>query len=310
MSKNILVTGGTGFIGHHLINELIKEKENKVFVIDNLSFGKRKYIKSKNDQIKLFHVSLTEKEKISKIIEKIKPEKVFHLGALHYIPYCLDNPEETFNVNVFGTYILLEILLHYKPKFIFFSSTAAVYKPDENKHSEENSLLEPIDIYGKTKLIGEILFHRYFLSTKVPTVIGRFFNVYGPEETNPHLIPSILEQICSKKKVIKIGNLFPKRDYIYVDDVVDAVIRCSQKIKRGFHIFNIGTGRSYSVQNIIKIIKKYYPEIIFKEEEKRKRSSNIERKDLCADIDKIKKQVGWKPRYDFEKGYQKLISYL
>ena len=136
-NKRILVTGGAGFVGHHLVQKLSDEQSNKIYIIDNLSFGKEELIPDRKNII--FYKSDVCSQEIVKIISRIKPQIVYHLAAIHHIPYCNEHPDEVFMVNVMGTRNLLNILLRIKPEFLFFASTAAVYAPEKGPHNEETS---------------------------------------------------------------------------------------------------------------------------------------------------------------------------
>lgn len=304
-NKRILVTGGAGFVGHHLVQRLSDEPSNKIYIIDNLSFGRKKLIPNKKNVI--FHKADIYSEETIKIISEIKPQVVYHLAAIHFVPYCNKHPEGTFIVNVMGTRNLLNVLLGIKPEFLFFASTAAVYSPAKGPHNEETSVIAPIDIYGSTKLIGEDLCYLFYKKTNVTTVIGRLFNIYGPGETNPHFIPSLMEQINKRVKIIKLGNLYPKRDYIHVKNIVDYLIKLYAEIDSGFHIFNIGTGKEYSVRETLKILNsivKHKLTIIQATGLKRK----VDRPHLLADIRKISQKVKKTDHIDFRQGLADLYK--
>ncbi len=298
-NKRILVTGGAGFAGHHLVQKLSDEQSNKIYIIDNLSFGKEELIPDRKNII--FYKSDVRSQEIVKIISRIKPQIVYHLAAIHHIPYCNEHPDEVFMVNVMGTRNLLNILLRIKPEFLFFASTAAVYAPEKGPHNEETSEISPIDVYGRTKLIDEDLCCLFYEKTKVKTVVGRLFNIYGPEETNPHVIPSLMEQINKRAKTIRVGNLYPKRDYIHVKDIVAYSFELCAAIDSGFHIFNIGTGKEYSVRETLSILKSFVNHkitIVQTEGLKRK----VDRPHLLADIRKISQRVKKASHIDFREG--------
>lgn len=220
--QRILVTGGAGFIGSHLVPRLL-EAGHHVLTIDNLSFGKMTYLPLTSDTFEFVKSDITDKVILAKILKKFEPQIVIHLAAIHYIPYCNAHPVKTTEINIMGTRILFEFCRKIELDLLFFASTAAVY-PIRDVANSENSQLGPIDIYGYTKVIGEDLAKLFYLETNIKTIIGRLFNVYGPNETNPHLIPEIIDQLKSGKREVHLGNLEPKRDYIHVEDVVTSII--------------------------------------------------------------------------------------
>lgn len=289
--KKILVTGGAGFIGSHLTKDLLTEGA-KVLVIDNLFVGKEEFIP---DGASFEEIDIRSKN-MKNIIEKFEPDVIIHLAAIHYIPYCNTNPEETYDVNVMGTRKLLEI--SHKIDFIFASS-ASVYPPVKGPLTE--NMHGPMDIYGKTKLIGEDLMK--LISERA--IITRFFNVYGSNDINPHLIPEIIKQMKEGKREIELGNITPKRDYIHVDDVCEAIIALLKH--RNLGTYNIGTGVEYSVKEVIEIISEIIGEKINIIQD-RGRMRKVERENLLADITKIKRDIAWKPRIKLKDGLRELLA--
>lgn len=296
--SRVLVTGGAGFIGSHLTRRLIDE-DAEILVIDNLFVGKEEFIP---EGVKFKKIDIRSKE-IGNIIKEFKPDIIIHLAALHFVPYCNAHPDETFDVNVMGTRNLLKWCNKLRPHpLIFFASSAAVYPPLEGPLAENmTDLGDPIDIYGKGKLIGEEIVRLYFPNS----IIGRIFNVYGPNDTNPHLIPEIIRQLQEGKRTVRLGNIAPKRDYIHVNDVCEAIITLIKHGKSG--IFNIGTGIEHSVKEVIKITSEVLgEEIQIVQDEKKVRK--VDREHLVADISKIRNEVGWKPKIRLKEGIKELIE--
>jgi UDP-glucose 4-epimerase len=212
---SVLVTGGAGFIGSSLVRKFL-EREYRVMVLDNFANGKREYLPHHPD-LHLFEGDVTNREDINGVLAH-KPSYIVHLAAHHFIPFCNAHPSETIRVNVFGTQTLLECIgqNRYVEKVVF-ASTAAVYAPQEQSCKETDPVM-PIDIYGISKRCGEDIVSLFSTQAGIPCVSARLFNVLGPRETNPHLLPDIIAQLRSGS-VIHLGNLIPKRDFIYVDDV-------------------------------------------------------------------------------------------
>ncbi|HQF15839.1 MAG TPA: NAD(P)-dependent oxidoreductase [Methanotrichaceae archaeon] len=290
IGERIAVTGGAGFIGSNLINKLI-ERKHEVLSLDNLFVGKRESVP---DGCHFHEVDVLSRD-ARVLLRKFEPDVVIHLAAVHYIPYCNANPERTFEVNVMGTRNILESC---EPDLFFFASSAAVY-PNLNIPLGEE-LSGPIDIYGKTKLIGEDLVKLH----RSRHFIGRFFNVYGSNDLNPHLIPEIVDQIKRGLREIALGNLTPKRDYIHVDDVTDAIIALLNSDKYG--TYNIGTGIEHSVLDIIRMISEDIGEDIRIIQDK-ERLRKVERESLAADNERLRSAIGWQPRVNFKDGICKLI---
>jgi UDP-glucose 4-epimerase len=301
MSK-ILVTGGAGFIGSAVIAHM-QQLGHEIFVIDNLSFGNRAFIKV--DDAAFNHEDILNRDSVMRIVGKIKPEIIIHLAAIHFIPYCNQHPYESSNINIRGTIHVLEAARKYGVSKVFFASTAAVY-PIYDDAVSENHETGPMDIYGLSKLTGEHLCNEFHLQTGIPVVLCRFFNAFGPNETNPHLIPEIQNQILTGARKIKLGNLTPKRDFIHTFDMAKAVEVLLSKVTSGIHVYNLGRGIEYSVTEIVDAFSAAIGEKIEIEVDPA-RVRKVERMHLLADVSKLK-SLGWEPKIGIEDGIKTLVQ--
>jgi UDP-glucose 4-epimerase len=232
----VLVTGGAGFIGSALVPELIINGYD-TFVVDNLSFGKRELLNIPDNRFIL--ADITDRQKIEQIVQETNPHWIVHLAAIHFIPYCNQHSYESVNINIQGTINILDAAKKSKNlKKILFASTAAVY-PIIDILIAESDTTNPLDIYGLSKLVGERLVNEFYLATSIPSIVCRFFNAFGPRETNPHLIPEIHRQIVDGSRKIKLGNLEPKRDFIHTSDMSLALRLLLEKFDSGLDTFNI-----------------------------------------------------------------------
>ena len=184
MKRRILVAGGAGFVGRRLVRAL--RDEHEVCVLDLLKFGNR-FSADDNANITLEKVDIRDPHSVAAVMERFRPEIVVHLAAIHFIPECEGDPLHAEDVNVLGTINLLRACPD-GTRFVFASS-GAVYRPDEVPHDELRSAVEPADVYGFTKLHAEH-YVRYFVRQRsLSGAIVRLFNVIGPGETSPHLLP-------------------------------------------------------------------------------------------------------------------------
>jgi len=300
----ILVTGGAGFIGSAVIAELQKY-DNQIYVIDNLSFGNRKFI-DVNDEC-FFKEDILNRPKMFEIFDKIKPELVIHLAAIHFIPFCNEHPYESSNINIQGTINVLDAAQKSGIKKLIFASTAAVYPIYDDAVSEEHEV-NPLDIYGLSKLAGERLCNEFYLISGIPTIVCRFFNAFGPNETNPHLIPEIQKQINEGLRTIKLGNLTPKRDFIHTQDMAKAIKLLSDKPMNDIQTYNLGRGIEYSVIEIVEAFERQLGEKIVIEQEQ-SRIRKVERMHLLADVSKLKTQTGWEPTWSIDDGVKTLLEF-
>jgi len=305
MPKRIIVTGGAGFIGSALIREL-KRHEYDIYVVDNLSFGNREFITLIPDE-NFFPADILDKTAVRTIFQQVKPDWLIHLAAIHFIPYCNQHPYESANINIQGTINVLDAGHKCKSvNKVFFASTAAVYPIYDTAVTEEMTT-GPLDIYGLSKLTGEHLCNEFHLRTGISTVIGRLFNAFGPNETNPHLIPEIQQQILDGKRTIQLGNLKPKRDFIHTYDMSRAIHSLMESSKIEIDTFNIGRGVEYSVTEIVDAFERELGKSI-KIEVDQNRVRKTERMHLLADVTKLKKTTGWEPEWDIDRGVRTLLT--
>jgi len=259
----ILITGGAGFIGRR-IEERLKDKYELII------FDKKKGLDITNPHD----------------FRGLETDCVIHLAAL----LKSRNPEEMLAVNLKGTMNVLEFCKAQRARLVFASS-AAVYGIVDSPIKEEAGK-HPASFYGLTKLFGEQLCD--FYHEHVDSIILRFFNVYGPGQEAGFLIPDIVSQLGNER--VELQNLFPKRDYIYVDDVAEAVQK-SLNLTSG-HTINIGTGKSYSAREIAE--KLAGGEAEFKEGTKN-------REDIYADISKARRLLDWEPKVSLDEGLKKVV---
>ena len=302
-SRRVFVTGGAGFIGSHLVERLL-ESGDRVLAFDDLSFGKRDLLPS-HERLEFVKGDVTHRDRLTGALLDFQPDTVIHLAAIHFIPYANDHPLDTVRVNIEGTRNLLDGCRKVKPEFVFFPSSAAVY-PISDKACGEAIPPAPTDIYGITKMVGEDLMRLFALDTGIRTVVGRFFNVYGPDETNPHVIPEIVRQLNTGTRRLVVGSLEPKRDFVHVKDVVEAILRMIRIYPGAFDVFNVGSACEHSVADIIRMCEEILEVKLDIEQDTRRFRVN-ERLHLLANISKIESRLGWRPATEPLDGLRALL---
>jgi len=302
--RNILITGGAGFIGSEL-GRLLSADGHTVHVLDDLSFGRRALAGVPDERF--YKVDIRDRKEVFDVIQRIQPDWVLHLAAIHFIPFCNQHPVEAADININGTIHVLDACAA-TPSVaqVFFASTAAVY-PIADGAVDEEHITGPMDIYGTTKLAGERLVGEFHYRTGIPAIIGRFFNAFGPNETNAHLIPEIQKQVLAGARTLKLGNLDPKRDFVHTSDMGRAMRALLTKGLKGNPKFNIGRGIEYSVREVVEAFERQLGETLTIEVDPT-RVRKVERMHLLANVSKLKKETGWEPQQDLDQGIATLLK--
>jgi len=279
--KRVLITGSSGFIGSYLLKELEKEKSEIVKV--DRTYGK----------------DITKWECL-KNIRNI--DLIFHLAAVTDVPFSWGNPRLTYEINVCGTNNILELARINNVENLVFISTY-VYGTPAYLPVDENHPTNPNNPYSESKLVAEKLVHSYSNNYGINCLVLRPFNIYGSGQRENFLIPSILKQLKTGKVILKDPT--PKRDFIYIDDFIQAMMD-SVQINFKFEILNIGSGKSYSVEEVARKIIGHYPEDIKLTFTGETRTNEIY--DCFADISKAKKLLGWDPKIELSDGLKRVVE--
>ncbi len=300
----VMVTGGAGFVGKQLVRAL-KDRAD-VLVADLLRYGTPDWLQGELDGFSFRRIDIRDAVATRALVEDFAPDVIVHLAAIHYIPECDSDPANAVATNVTGTVNLLAACAP-GTRFVFASS-GAVYRPDEADHRELESAVEPVDIYGHTKLQGEVYLRMLAESRGLAGVIVRLFNVIGPGETNPHLLPAIVAQLRDNPDSIALGNIWPKRDYIDVLDAARgfaAAALGSAPEPGGCEIVNLGGGQQYSVSEIVDRMRSVLGlEFEVRQDERRMRA--VDRPFLGADITRIRDIFGWSPQHQLDETLRRM----
>jgi UDP-glucose 4-epimerase len=295
-----VVTGGCGFVGAELSRALVRAG-HAVTVIDDLSCGRRVNLGPEADEVELCQADLRDEFAVGRCLARSRPDAVVHLAALHFIPACEADPRRTIDTNVGGTRRLLRACRAVSSiQSVVLASTAAVYRPRNDPHSEDDEL-GPTDVYGVTKLRMERIGRAFHRVTGVPLGIARLFNVFGPGETNPHLIPSVIQQ-ARRGGAPRLGNLSTFRDYIYVGDVADALLRLVDAAPRERTVVcNVGREVAVDGYTVVNAIGRLLGrELTIADDPCRMRPND--RPHSCSDCSRAQTTLGWSARTGFEAG--------
>ncbi len=302
--KKILVTGGAGFIGSYLVNELVI-LENKVVVIDDLSSGTKENINSK---VKFYKADVRSKS-ILKIFKKENPKIVFHLAAKPIIEEVYKNPFEAIEVNVMGTVNVLEVCRKRKniESIIVVSSDKAYGRAKKLPYKEDSSLRGDHP-YDASKSSADLIARAYFVTYGIPVVITRFSNVFGPGDTNfSRIIPGVLKAVIKNKEFLIRSDGKMIREYTYIKDIVAGCIKLASDRKSFGEAFNFGSTNIFSV---IEVVKKVEEILGTKINYKILNSAKNEIPAQYLDWSKAKKILNWQPKVSFEEGIKETFNWL
>ena len=302
--QRALVTGGAGFIGSHLVRSLSDDGLD-VLVLDSSAEAMARNAEPLlgSAGLELVVGDIRCRETLDRVV-RFEADIVFHLAALHFVPSCAAHPDEAWSVNVVGTERLLRELRAAPPRVFVLASSAAVYGFSDVARREEDAPA-PTDIYGRTKVRCEELLADFADSEgEARCVAARLFNVYGPNDTTPHVVPEIITA-AAQGTTMRIGNLWPKRDYVFVSDAAEALTRIAVG-GGGFDVFNVGTGVPRSVLDLVRAVEglsRKRIDLISDPARVRENDGH-----LFADRGKLHEATDWQPRIQLEQGLQELIS--
>jgi UDP-glucose 4-epimerase len=305
MSTEAIVTGCAGFVGSALTARLIAEGR-QVHGIDNFSRGTRGHLRQiiGEPSFRFVEGDIRDPEALRRLFGGTEGAHVFHLAARHFIPDCVRDPVSTFDINVTGTLRVWSAAQAARAERFLFVSTGDVYAPSVEPHTEDDATI-PFNSYGLSKLTSEKMLTIEEKRQEGPRlVIARLFNVYGPGETNPHLLPDIVEQVQRGTDVLELGNLWPVRDYVFVDDVAEAFDRLIAA-QDPPPVANVSYGGGWTVSEVVALL----AEAIGRPLEVRsipERCRPVERDILRANVSKLERATGWRPKTPFVEGLRRM----
>ncbi|MFA6350027.1 MAG: SDR family oxidoreductase [Candidatus Omnitrophota bacterium] len=306
--KKYLVTGGAGFIGSHIVDALVSRKAY-VRIMDNFSSGKKSNIAGVLDKISLFRADVRSKKDCLKATRGI--DFVLHQAALRSVPKSFNNPQEYNDVNIQGTLNLLESAVENNVKTFIFASSSSVYGDVAEFPEKESFIPRPISPYALTKLAGEHYCKIFSLRYGIPTVSLRYFNVFGPRQSLDDeyavVIPKFIDCMLNHKRPPIYGTGKQSRDFTFVSNVVNANLLASLQKKSKNSIYNVASGRDFSVLELVQILNKLTGNKI-KPVFLEKRPGDVFR--TSADLSLAKKGLGYKVKFDFIEGLKITLRYF
>ncbi|MFH0926371.1 MAG: GDP-mannose 4,6-dehydratase [bacterium] len=314
-----LITGGSGFIGSHLAESLLKEK-TEVYIIDDLSTGSIENIEHLKDN-KHFHYVVNSIMNVPVLAELIdKCDTIFHLAAAVGVKLIVESPVRTIATNIKGTEIVLD-LANKKKKKVIIASTSEVYgKAEKIPFNEEDDLVLGSTKKGRwsyacSKAIDEFLALAYWKEKQLPVVVLRFFNTVGPRQTGQYgmVIPTFVKQALLGHPITIYGDGKQSRSFTYISDVVDATIKLAKLPKAVGEVFNIGNGAEITIEELAKKIKEVTlsnSEIIYLPYSEAYEEGFEDMKRRVPDIKKLKDFIGYNPTVQLDQMLENIINHF
>ena len=297
-----IITGGAGFIGSHLCVRLVDEG-HEVTILDNFSLGKKNNLRKIKNKITIVKRDIRNLNSINNLFRGMK--NVFHLAALADIVPSIENPDDYYSTNVTGTYNVLKASINNKVKRFIYSASSSCYGIPNEFPTKETSEISPQYPYALTKRLGEELVIHFANIYNLNATSLRLFNVYGPRARTSGNYGAVfgvfLAQKIARKPFTIVGDGKQTRDFTFVSDVIEAMVGVSNKKNLRGNIFNVGSGKTISINKIAKLLggnKKRIP--------KRPSEPDI----TFADISKITRKTGWKPKISIKDGIKVMLNNL
>ncbi len=315
-----LITGAAGFIGYHLSSNLLSQKY-KVVAVDNINSYYD--IKLKKHRIKLLKkdknkinfsfikLDLQNKKKLKHIFKQNNFDFVIHLAAQAGVRFSIDRPEEYIKSNVIGFFNLLEIIRHTKTKLIFASSSSVYGKTKQNSFSESQKNSEPLQLYAATKSSNELMAYAYHSLYNLCVIGLRFFTVYGPLGRPDMAVYKFSKKIVQNKNIELFNKGNHSRDFTYISDVVECILKCVNKYKNKkekiYQIFNVANGKPEKITYLINLLSKEF------NKKARLRPDKLQMGDMIntkASINKTKRFLKFKPKVKLNEGVKEFVNWF
>lgn len=311
MSETVLVTGGDGFIGSHLVELLVKEGYKVKALSQYNSFNHWGWLEDVacQNEIEVLSGDVRDPHYCNHITKNV--DIVFHLAALVAIPYSYVAPDSYVDTNVKGTLNVCQAALDNGVSRVIHTSTSEVYGTAQYVPIDESHPIQPQSPYSASKIGSDAMAMSFYNAFDLPLTIARPFNAYGPRQSARAVIPTIISQIAAGRKHIELGDVTPTRDFNYVADVCRGFLQLSRCDKAIGEIVNIGSNFEISVGDTLNLIRDLMKsDVEFLVDEQRLRPGKSEVFRLWCDNTKIRKLTGFEPEYDIRKGLEATIEWF
>lgn len=306
----VMVAGGAGFVGSALVRELL-DYDARIVVYDNFLHGAQDNVAglSNSDQVTVITADVLDKGKLEKTIRDFSIDYIFDFVGDTFVPTAYEIPQRFFDINLQGTFNVLMAARNCGVRRVLYVSSTEVYGEHRGSAISENVPLAPLNTYAVSKLAADRLCFTFFVEHKIPVVIARIFNCYGPRETHPYVIPEIISQL-NRGPILRLGNIEAERDFTYVHDTARALIQLlTSNIPNGETV-NVGSGTSWQIGELAQIIAEVMEtgpiEVI--KDARRLRRLDIDR--FQCDNAKLRRYTGWSPQINLKQGLKNTVQWF
>ena len=307
--RKVLVTGGEGFIGSTLVDHLLALGAEVRAYVHYKPYGSAGYLAGREDDVEILAGDVRDAQRVAEAVRGC--DTVFHLAALIGIPYSYVAPESYIQTNVIGTYNVVNACRWQDVRRIVHTSTSETYGTAITVPISEDHPLQPQSPYSASKIGADMMALSFFHSFQTPVAVIRPFNTYGPRQSARAVIPTILSQLHSGAKEIKLGSTSPTRDFNYVDDTARGFLAVADSERALGQVVNVGSGREISIGDLAELLVKVSgQDAVVVSDQSRVRPGGSEVERLLCDNARAREWCGWEPQVSLEEGLRRTSDWV
>lgn len=308
-SRRVVVTGGEGFIGSHLVESLVSAGADVTVFAHYKPYAQAGHLAHLLDDIRLIGGDVRDPDQISRVIKGA--DTVFHLAALIGIPYSYDAPDSYLQTNIAGTRNVAEAVRRHDVRHLIHTSTSEVYGTAISVPISEDHPLQPQSPYSASKIGADMMAMSYYHSFDTPVSICRPFNTYGPRQSARAVIPAILGQIHAGVPTLRLGATTPTRDFTFAPDTAAGFLAIAQSDAAIGRTINLGSGREISIADLLELLVEISgTDVAIERDEERIRPGGSEVERLLSDNTLARELTGWSPQVPLRDGLARTWEWI